>query len=292
MAIFAELAESEETSVDARVLRAIHLMESRLNRRCHMEALATEVGLSLFHFHRLFLRCVGETPADYLRRIRLDGAALRLRWTRESVGAIAPAVGYSSQAAFTRAFHERYGVSPLHFRKDSLLWPPLPVDGRLGHVAFEQDRPGHRCIARRFFGPLKLVPQRWRSFVDELPDFAWSLATGPCIGLVYDDPRFTPPEQIRYDCCLVISEADIGADATRLARRDLRETRTRPGRYICQPHHGGYVDVGKSYSRLLDHWIATSDYSLTDDPAIEWYETSPTRSPADALEILLMLPVR
>lgn len=278
--------------MDARILRAIHLMESRMGGDLSMEAIAAEVGLSLFHFHRLFRRCVGETPADYLRRIRLDAGALRLRWTRDSVGAIAGAVGYTSQAAFTRAFNERFGLSPLRFRKDSLRWPPLPVDGTLGHVAFERESGSHRCIARRYFGPLGLVPRRWRSFVEELPDFVRRLATGPCIGLVYDDPRFTPSEQIRYDCCIVIDDADFDADAVRLARRDLREVRTRPGRYICQPHAGGYADVGKSYSRLLDHWIATSGYSLTDDPGIEWYATSPARSPEGALDILLMMPVR
>lgn len=278
--------------MDARILRAIHLMESRMNGNLNVGALATEVGLSLFHFHRLFLRSVGQTPADYLRRIRLDGAALRLRWTRERVGTVAAAVGYTSQAAFTRAFHERYGVSPLQFRNDSLLWPALPVDGRLNHAASEQEAPSYRCVARRFFGSLKFVPQRWRTFVGELPDFVRSIATGPYIGLVYDDPRFTPPEQVRYDCCVVVTDVEFAADPERLALRDLREFRTRPGRYICQPHHGGYVDVGKSYSRLLDHWIATSGHSLTDDPAIEWYAAPPLAGPGDALDILLMLPVR
>lgn len=278
--------------MDARILRAIHLMESRLGTSPTMEAIAGQVGLSLFHFHRLFQRSVGETPADYLRRIRLDAAALRLRWTRESVGSIASAVGYASQAAFTRAFQERYGMSPLRFRKDVLRWPPLPVDDRIGHVAFERTSESHRCIARRFFGPMNLVPQRWRTFVDELPDFVRRLACGPYIGLVYDDPRFTPPEQVRYDCCIVIGEGALEADETHLAHRELREIRTRAGAYVCQVHVGSYADVGRSYSRVLDHWIANSAYSVADDPGIEWYEASPATSRAGALEILLMLPVR
>ncbi len=278
--------------MDARILQALDLMESRMDRDLNVDALAAEVGLSLFHFHRLFARSVGETPAEYLRRIRIDGAALRLRWTREPVGTVAGALGYTSQAAFTRAFRERYGVTPLQFRKDSRLWPPLPVDGRLHHAATERNAPSYRCVARRFFGSLKFVPQRWRTFVDELPEFVRSLSLGPCIGLVYDDPRFTPPEQIRYDCCLVIGDGDLNADAIRLARSNLREFRTRPGRYVCQPHHGGYIDVGKSYSRLLDHWIASSSYSLTEDPALEWYETPPLAGPAGVLDIVLMLPVR
>ncbi|MCO5121310.1 MAG: AraC family transcriptional regulator [Burkholderiaceae bacterium] len=277
--------------MDARILRAIDLMESRMDRNLSMEALAAEVGLSLFHFHRLFLRSVGETPAEYLRRIRLDGAALRLRWTRQPVGEIAQALGYCSQAAFTRAFGERFGMSPLRFRKDSLMWPPLPVDGRLQHAASERILPSYCCVARRFFGSLKFVPQCWRRFVHELPEFVRPIAPGPYIGLMYDDPRFTPPEQIRYDCCVVVDEEGLAEDPARLARHELRELRIRPGRYVCQPHHGGYIDVGKSYSRLLDHWIATSSYSLTEDPAIEWYEARPPRDASGALDILLMLPV-
>jgi AraC family transcriptional regulator len=277
--------------MDARILRAIHLMESSLNASPTIEAIADEVGLSLFHFHRLFQREVGQTPADYQRRIRLDAAALRLRWTRESVGVIAASVGYSSQAAFTRAFQERHGVSPLQFRKDVLRWPPLPVDGRIGVVAFERSFNSHRCIARRFFGPPKLIPQRWRIFLNELPDFVTRLGTGAYFGLVYDDPRFTPPEQVRYDCCIVVREGLLEADEDRLARRNLREFRTRAGRYVCQPHVGRYAEIGRSYSRLLDHWMAASGYSVTDDPGIEWFGSSPVTASSDAREVLLMMPV-
>ena len=278
--------------MDARILLAVDLIETRLDRDLHVESLAAEVGLSLFHFHRMFLRDVGQTPADYVRRVRLDGAALRLRWTREPVSTVAGNLGYTSQAAFTRAFRDRYGITPMQFRKDCRLWPPLPVDGRLSLAATERKAPIYRCLARRFFGTLKLVPKRWRTFLDELPDFARSAAAGPYLGLVYDDPRFTPPEQIRYDCCILLTEETVLADAARLARHGLRAFHTRPGRYICQPHHGGYIDVGKSYSRLLDHWIASSGHCVTDDPAIEWYEAPPLQGSTGVLDILLMIPIR
>ncbi len=278
--------------MDARILQSLNLIETRLDRDLHVESLAAEAGLSLFHFHRMFIRDVGQTPADYVRRVRLDGAALRLRWTREPVSAVASSLGYTSQAAFTRAFRDRFGVTPLQFRRDCRIWPPLPIDGRLSFAVTERQLSGYRCLARRFFGSLKRVPERWRTYIDELPEFVTMSASGPYLGLVYDDPRFTPPEQVRYDCCILLPESAESIDANRLARHGLREFHTRPGRYVCQPHHGGYIDVGKSYSRLLDHWIASSGHSLTDDPAIEWYDVPPLRGSTGVVDILLMFPIR
>src|SRR5690606_23796812 len=105
-------------------LEALHQLESHMGDEVHIQQVASSVGLSLFHFHRLFHQETGETPAEYLRRVRLDGAALRLRWTRDSAGEVAKALGYTSHAAFSRAFRERFGTTPRRFRYDIKRWPP------------------------------------------------------------------------------------------------------------------------------------------------------------------------
>ncbi len=66
---------------------------------------------SPFHFHRLFAAWTGETLGDYLRRRRVEQAALRLRsQPRLSVLEAALGVGFGSGEAFARAFRQHFGA--------------------------------------------------------------------------------------------------------------------------------------------------------------------------------------
>jgi AraC-like DNA-binding protein len=49
--------------------------------------------------------------------VRLDKASDLLQYTTEAVSLIASDVGYDSEAAFSRAFSKRYGVSPSKWRR-------------------------------------------------------------------------------------------------------------------------------------------------------------------------------
>ena len=59
---------------------------------------------------------VGHTPAEYLRAYRLRMALQRLR-TGQKIGPVAYAVGFSSQAYFTRCFKAQYGTTPKQFQQ-------------------------------------------------------------------------------------------------------------------------------------------------------------------------------
>jgi transcriptional regulator GlxA family with amidase domain len=57
-------------------------------------------------------------PAAYLAHVRLDAATDLLRDTALPVTLIAANVGYTSEAAFSRAFKRRYGMPPARWRRD------------------------------------------------------------------------------------------------------------------------------------------------------------------------------
>jgi len=65
----------------------------------------------------LFVRLLGSPPAAYLAQRRLDHAAEVLRTTRAPGSAVADEVGYTSEAAFSRAFRRRHGMPPLRWRR-------------------------------------------------------------------------------------------------------------------------------------------------------------------------------
>jgi len=76
---------------------------------------ATQVGLSQFHFLRLFSKSIGVTPHQYLIRSRLRRAAKLLAERERPVTDVALASGFADLSNFVRTFHRAAGVSPSRF---------------------------------------------------------------------------------------------------------------------------------------------------------------------------------
>jgi len=84
-----------------------------------VEELARACNLSRSAFAARFVARVGKPPATYLVHVRLDAATDLLRDTSVPVTLIAKNVGYTSEAAFSRAFKNRYGTPPARWRRDT-----------------------------------------------------------------------------------------------------------------------------------------------------------------------------
>jgi AraC-like DNA-binding protein len=91
-------------------------------------SLAASIGVSRATLARRFLARVGESPAAYLTRWRMDLAAQRLRDTDDTVGVIARSLGYTSEYAFNRAFARARRVPPGRYRAHirQALAPDVP----------------------------------------------------------------------------------------------------------------------------------------------------------------------
>jgi AraC family transcriptional regulator len=97
--------------------RAIERLRSDSDADVSLSALASDAGLSRFHFCRAFKESTGLSPHGWLRQHRLEQAMNMLRETDESVVSIAAALGYSSQTAFAAAFKKLMGETPSDWRK-------------------------------------------------------------------------------------------------------------------------------------------------------------------------------
>jgi AraC-like DNA-binding protein len=102
--------------VVAAALQAIH---ARPERGWTMDLLASEASVSRATLARRFPALVGDTPAAYLTRWRMDLAARQLRDTDRPLDAIARSVGYTSEYAFSRAFSRARSVPPGRYRNHS-----------------------------------------------------------------------------------------------------------------------------------------------------------------------------
>jgi len=100
-----------------------------------VEELARACNLSRSAFAARFAAHVGKPPATYLAHVRLDAAAALLRDSSLPITIIAKKVGYTSEAAFSRAFKNCYGTSPVGWRRAAREMAETPL-GRTGRQPF------------------------------------------------------------------------------------------------------------------------------------------------------------
>jgi AraC-like DNA-binding protein len=87
-------------------------IESHLDQKIELEALAAMAGLSTHHFARAFHQSVGMPPHSYLLSRRLERAEAMLHETVLPLSEIAMATGFSDQSHLARHFRRRTGMSP------------------------------------------------------------------------------------------------------------------------------------------------------------------------------------
>ena len=101
---------------DPVVSAAMAMIDADPGRAWTTTELARSAAVSRATLARRFPAVVGETPAAYLTRRRLEMAARRLRDTGHTLEQIAHDVGYTSVYAFSRAFRRERGMPPGRFR--------------------------------------------------------------------------------------------------------------------------------------------------------------------------------
>jgi AraC-like DNA-binding protein len=102
---------------DPVVGRALSVLHERPGAGWTLEGLARAVGLSRSALAERFAHFVGEPPMQYLARWRMQVAARLLADGHAKVAAVGRAVGYDSEAAFSRAFKKLAGVPPADWRR-------------------------------------------------------------------------------------------------------------------------------------------------------------------------------
>jgi AraC-like DNA-binding protein len=101
---------------DAVVGQALAAMHGQPAEPWTVEGLARHVGLSRSVFAERFMEIMGQPPMQYLALWRMQLAS-RLLAEGGHVAAVAAAVGYESEAAFSRAFKKLVGQAPGTWRR-------------------------------------------------------------------------------------------------------------------------------------------------------------------------------
>lgn len=273
-----------------RILKVQLFIQEHLDEDLPLERLARLAHFSPYHFHRIFRGMVGESLADYVRRLRLESAAQALKHTVRGVTRIALDAGYGTHEAFTRAFRQRFGVSPSEYRaglrgeehKDEVV--TMSDNGKTYEVRVEA-LPARRVAFQRWVGPYDQVG----SVFERLLGWAGSRGLlGPAtmvLGICHDDPEVTAADKLRCDCAVTVGDAFRGEG-------DIGVQTVEGGDHAILRHRGPYPGLKDAYRWLFGTWLPTSGREPRDAPPFEVYLNSCNAVKPEELLTDICLPLQ
>lgn len=120
------------------VERMQNYIADNLESEITLAALAREGGYSQFHASRIFKELTGKPPFEYIRAMRLTGAARKLRDGSERIIDVAFDFVFDSHEGFTRSFTKEFGLSPVTYRKHPVPLQYFVPYGVLGRYLYKK----------------------------------------------------------------------------------------------------------------------------------------------------------
>ena len=112
--------EPSRTLLRHRLAPALDYIHSRLSNDLTLDDIAASVGLTPYHFTRLFRQTTGESPHQYVISQRIEVAKRLLVRADLPIADVAAQIGFADHAHLTRHFKQRVGVTPQQYRRDVL----------------------------------------------------------------------------------------------------------------------------------------------------------------------------
>ncbi|MCC5815644.1 MAG: helix-turn-helix transcriptional regulator [Leptospira sp.] len=112
---------------DEKIMATLERIHKNIFHNWTIESLAKSVGLSRASLASRFKKGLGETPIDYIAKLRLEKGKVLLENEDKTLEEVSKEVGYSSAFAFSKAFKRNYGKSPSQmkrFSKENIRYRP------------------------------------------------------------------------------------------------------------------------------------------------------------------------
>jgi AraC family transcriptional regulator len=253
------------------VTKALWFIESHFAQEMTLEDIAGASGVSRYHMSRAFGLATGHSVMQYVRGRRLTEAARTLAHGARDILAVALDAGYGSHEAFTRAFRDRFGLTPESIRaqgnlNDIELTEPIGMDETLlTNLEPPRIENGKTMLiaglSERYTSETSAgIPAQWQRFA-------------PCLGHI--------PGQVGRTTYGVLCNGDdagntdylCGVEVSDFSRLPEEMTRLRiPEReYAIFIHREHISGIRRTWFTIFNKWLPESGYKLAEAPEFERY---------------------
>ena len=252
------------------VAKALWFIESHLDQDIALDDIAEASGVSRFHMTRAFGDVLNCSVMHYVRARRLSEAARRLAGGAPDILSVALDAGYGSHEAFTRAFRDRFGLTPEQVRADGrtetlTIWEPVLMEKKL-ETALQPPRfvDGKPMLvaglgARFDYDNMDGMPALWQRlhpYLGHVPNEVKGAAYG--VVTSSDDAGFDYIAGVE-----VTSFGDIAPGMTQL--------RIPARRYAVFTHSDHISAVRTTMREIWSEWLPRSGREMEESPTLERY---------------------
>lgn len=272
-------------------------MRLNLDEPLTLDKLARAAGSSSYHFTRLFLAYTGETPFDFLRRIRM---ATALRMLEEdptgAVTEIALGVGYETPSAFNKAFKKILQISPRDFRnlgKERQRDLIYLLTKQRAHKEIKMNltenfeivtRPITHYVFLEKHGPFaEVAPPTWDEMFPLIASQVDPKRITEFLGLSGVDRSKLGEDSMIYQAGVAVSEPPSSP------LKGLQYRTIEAGKYARFVLIGPYNHIWPAFDHIFKK-LAENTVELREECCIENYLNDPKVTPEDQLQTELLLP--
>ncbi len=311
------IQEKSRREYYSRINRVMDYIDSHLEQELELKDIAAIASFSPYHFHRIFTFLIGETPIDYIQRLRIEKAACKLQQEPlTSITEVAYNCGFGSISLFSRTFKKYFGVTPTQFgrteravyvhngellsKNGQMLRKNLKddpdFDSDLCMVEFKniyfmetklevKEMPEMKVIYCRHIGPFHLIGQAYGKLMQ------WAAPRGLYIPNVtrsatvtHDDPSVTDLDKIRQSACIIVDE-DVKVEG------EIGKMVIPGGKCVVGHFELGMDEFQKAWNTMC-HWFTESGYQQGDGCPYEIYYNDYTTHPQKKHIVDICIPVK
>lgn len=297
------MSESKQlnTEYKSRINKTFDYIELNLEKPITLEELATVANFSRFHFSRIFHSIVGETPFQFILRLRLEKAASFILTNKNgSISEIAFKCGFSDISVFSRNFKNYFNISASQYKKEKLQVSKISqpnsnteqqndkpeiyfcpdsqtikwrTNMKLNKSMEVKELPKMTVAYIRHLGPYNGDQKLFQSLRNKL--FAWAGARGLIGGkdfkflvLYHDDPNAAIGDKLRMSLCITVqSETKVDGEIGKM----VIET----AKYAIARFELTAQDFQKAWDWVYGQWLPDSGYQPDDKSCFEMYPEEP-----------------
>lgn len=244
------------------VNKAINYIMLHILEPITLEEVADYCNISKFYFSRIFKAETGESVYGFIKRVKLDQSALRLRLeSQKTITDIGLDYGYSAYN-YSTAFKNHMHLSPYEFRKQT---DSISTNTQISFEEIDKQikieiHPDYKVIYERKISDYKDMKNDWCDFTEKYSKYITSKTI--FFERTYDDPTITEKNHCIYNICMTYPENSGLKNTTVLTG----------GKFAVFPFKGFIKDISETHVLLLRNiWFPQSGYELDNRLSYELY---------------------
>ncbi|OPZ77570.1 MAG: Right origin-binding protein [Alphaproteobacteria bacterium ADurb.Bin438] len=288
-----------------KINKAIAIIENNLNNEeLNIHDITKEVGISLYHFHRIFNSLIGLNIGEYIRKRKISRSAYDLTETNKRIIDIAIDYGYGSQEAFNRAFKAQFKTTPANYRKlkqGSYIYNKKEITfDYISHlqqgVTMEPkiiEIKNVKIIGMSCMSSIKnnLIPDLWNRFMPRIHEIENKSenfkAYGVCLCSSTDNKKGDFTEDTEFT-----EIAGVNVTSFDKIPEGMTSYEIEGGKYAVFTHKGALSNLRMTYDYIYGTWIAKTDLKLKNCDSFELYDERFNIKNQETSEFDIYVPIK